>query len=178
MENKEWFEEYSRKNYKAGEGMPYHENFGITREEYQRIKDMDKTPPSVKVRSTAILKANRTSTSLSFKVSENDIRFIETLKIDFEKSILTFMNDTIPFKSEINAPATSPLGEWHGYSWHKTTPDVKDDEKIDIDNLTVKIIEVDFGKRTKDNKTILRLKYNIVDKGTPKANLEMICYLQ
>jgi hypothetical protein len=177
MENKEWFEEYSRKYYKAGIGMPYHENFGITKEEYERIKDMQKTPPSVKVRSTALLRANRGANTYSFKVSEKGIKFIESLKIDFGKGVLLFMNDTLPFKSEINATAT-PLGEWHGYSWQKTTPAMRDDEKINIDSLTVTTIEVDFGKSKKDNKIILRLKYQSIDNGAPKANLDLICYLK
>ena len=42
-ERKEWFQEYYSKNYKEGEGMPYNENFGITKEEYQKIKDLEKT---------------------------------------------------------------------------------------------------------------------------------------
>lgn len=43
-ENKEWVEEYFSKNYTAGEGLPYHENLGITKEEYQKIKDLEKSP--------------------------------------------------------------------------------------------------------------------------------------
>lgn len=46
-EKKEWSEEYFSKNYKAGEGLPYHENFGVSKEEYQKIKDLDKTPLSI-----------------------------------------------------------------------------------------------------------------------------------
>jgi hypothetical protein len=45
VEKKEWFEEYYSKNYKKGEGLPYHENLGITKEEYQKIKDIEKMPP-------------------------------------------------------------------------------------------------------------------------------------
>jgi hypothetical protein len=177
MENKEWFEEYSRKYFKEGVGMPYHEKFGITKEEYQRIADMNKTPPVVTVKSTALLKANRNATGFSFKVLEKDIKFFETLRLDFEKGVLCFMKDTIPFSSEINATETA-LGGWHGYSWKKTTPEIQDDEKINLDSLTVTIVEVDFGKSKKDNTTILRLKYNVVDKGVPKANLDLICYLK
>ena len=32
-ENKTWFEDYFNKNYKEGEGLPYDEKFGVTRED-------------------------------------------------------------------------------------------------------------------------------------------------
>lgn len=174
-EKNEWFQEYASKNYKEGVELPYHENFGITKEEYVRITDLENTMPEVVVRGIAPLKAVRSSTTFSFKVADNDLQFLETLKIDFGNKVLTFLNDTIPLKSEINAPA-KPLGEWHGYSWLKETPTLKDEE-IKTDSITALIIEVDFGKRTKDNKTILRLKYKRIDKGEVKADMDLSCYL-
>jgi hypothetical protein len=176
MEKKEWFEQYSR-NYKAGQGLPYHENFGITKEEYQRIADLDKTPPSIVVRSTAFLKVNRSANVFSFNVSDNEIKFLESLKIDFRNEVLIFLNDTIPIKNEINAPASTPFGEWHGYSWQKESPTLGENDEIKFDSLVAKIIEIDFGKIKKNNKTLLRLKYKSVDKGTVKANLDLACYL-
>jgi len=176
-ERKDWFQEYYSKNYKEGEGMPYNENFGITKEEYQKIKDLVKTPPTIVVRSTASLKVNRNSNTFSFKASASDLKFLESLKIDFTNEVVTFMNDTIPFSSEINTPGTTPFGEWHGYSWTKETSNVAKDDDLKIDSLISKIIEIDFGTIKKNNKTLLRLKYKILNKGTYKANLDLACYL-
>ena len=80
-ENKEWSEEYFSKNYKAGEGLPYHEKFGVTREEYQKIKDLDKTPPTVVVKSTGSIKRNKTHDILSFTAMEDNLMFFEVLRI-------------------------------------------------------------------------------------------------
>ncbi len=40
--NKEWAAEYMNKCYKSGEGMPYNEKFGITKAEYDEIKNSDR----------------------------------------------------------------------------------------------------------------------------------------
>ena len=177
IEKKVWFEEYYSRNFKKGEGLPYHENFGITKEEYQKIKDLDKTPPAIAVKSTALLKASRSSNVFSFKTSENNIKYLETLKIDFRNEVLIFLHDTVPFESEINTPATTPFGEWHGYSWKKEISTQEENDVLRFDSLVFKIIEIDFGKIKKNNKTILRMKYKDVDKGKVKANLDLACYL-
>lgn len=177
VDKKEWFEEYYSKNFKKGEGLPYHENLGITKEEYQKIKDIEKMPPTIVVKSTALLNANRSSNVFSFKTSENDIKFLETLKIDFRNEVLIFMNDTIPFASEINTPVTTPFGEWHGYSWKKEISSQGENDVLRFDSLIATIIEIDFGKIKKNNKTLLRLKYNKIDKGSVKAKLDVACYL-
>jgi hypothetical protein len=177
VDKKEWFEEYYSKNYKQGEGLPYHENLGITKEEYQKIKDIEKMPPAIVVKNTAFVKANRSSNVFSFKTSENNIKFLETLKIDFRNEALVFMNDTIPFSSEINTPVTTPFGEWHGYSWKKEISSQGENDVIRFDSLVATIIEIDLGKIKKNNKTLLRLKYNKIDKGSVKASLDWSCYL-
>jgi hypothetical protein len=118
-EKKEWFQDYFSRNYKAGEGLPYDENFGITKDEYQKIKDLEKAPPNIVVKSKSLIKVVRSPGGLSFKADDNATKFIEALKIDFKNEILTFMNDTIPFSTEINAAASTPFGQWHGYSWKK-----------------------------------------------------------
>lgn len=166
-ERREWYEQYANKYYKEGSGVPYHENFGITKEEYDRIRDLDKTLPELVVVGSAQIKAVRSSNVFSFKVENNDLEYLETLNIDFGNNILSFLKDTIPYDREFNAPA-KPLGEYHGYSWLKETK---------TDSLTTVRIEVDFGKRIEDNKTILHLKYRRINNGEIKANFDLVCYL-
>lgn len=176
-EKKEWSETYFSKNYKAGEGLPYHENFGVTKEEYQKIKDLDKSPPNVIIKSTASIKIIRTSGLLSFEAIEEDVKFIEALSIDFKNELLTFINDTIPFSNQINTTGSTPLGEWHGYSWKKEISNLKDEDDLKMDSLISKIVEIHFGRVSANNKIFLRLKYKEVNKGEIKANFDMACYL-
>ena len=177
-EKKEWSEEYFSKNYKAGEGLPYHENFGVTKEEYQKIKDLDKSPPSVVVKSTGSLRINRTSNFLSLQTTEEDFKFIESFKVDFKNEILIFINDTIPFSNEINTTVSTPFGEWHGYSWKKEISNLNDNDPLKIDSLISTIMEISFGKVTANDKILLRIKYKDINKGEVKANFDITCYLK
>jgi hypothetical protein len=175
-EKKEWYQDYFSKNYKAGEGLPYHENFGITKDEYQRIKDLDKSPPILVIKDSASIKVNRASDILSFEATEERAKFMESVKIDFKNELLVFRNDTIPFPNEINAPATTPFGKWHGYSWKKEISNLGEKDDLKIDSLISKIIDVSFGNVLSNNKILFRLKYKEVDRGTIKANFEVLCY--
>ena len=56
VDKKEWFEQYLSKNYKEGEGLPYHENFGVTLDDYQKIKNLQQTPPNRVIKDSALIK--------------------------------------------------------------------------------------------------------------------------
>ncbi len=177
-ENKEWAQEYFSKNYKKGEGLPYNEKFGISKEEYQKIKDIEKSPPSVVVKNSVPIKVNRTANRVTFVTAHEEIKFIELLKIDLRNQIMSFNNDTTPFSNEINAPASTPFGEWHGYAWKKETSNLGENDDLEIDKLISKIVEIDFGKVKLNGKSLLRIKYKDVDKGQVKANLDVAYYIK
>jgi hypothetical protein len=176
-ENKEWAQEYFSKNYKESEGLPYNEKFGISKEEYEKIKDIEKSGPTITVKSSVPVKVNRTVNNITFTAARDEIKFIELLKIDLRNQIISFNNDTIPFNNEINAPASTPFGEWHGYAWKKETSNLGENDDLKIDKLISKIIEIDFGKVKSSGKSLLRIKYKDVDKGQVKANLDMAYYI-
>lgn len=177
-ENKEWIEEYFSKNYKPGEGLPYHEKFGITKEEYQKVKDMNQSPPAVVVKGSVQIKVKHTAGNISLVVSKEEMKFIELLEIDSKKQIVVFNKDTIPYSSEINAPASTPFGEWHGYSWKKESSNLGEKDDLKIDKLISKIVEINFGKVKSTDKILLRIKYKDVDKGQVNTNIDMACYLE
>ena len=176
-QNKEWAEQYVSKNYKPGEGLPYHENFGITKEEYQKIKDIEKSPPSLVVKGQATIETIRSPDFLSFKAIDRNAKFFESLNIDLKNELLVFLNDTIPFSQKIDAPSSTPFGEWHGYSWKKEISNLKDEDDLKIDSLVNKIVEVSFGRVQTSSKILLILKYKEVNKGEIRANFDMSCYL-
>ncbi len=175
-EKKEWSEEYFSIYYKTGEGLPYHENFGVTKEEYQLIRDLDKTPPTIVVQSTATINRIRTKDVLSFSTDEENAQLFEVLKIDFKKELIIFNKDTIPYHNEINAPATTPFGKWHGYSWKKEVSNLGENDHLNVDKLVSKIIEINIGKVNQNNKTLFRLKYKDVNMGQVNANVDIACY--
>lgn len=176
-ENKEWAEEYFSKNLKVGEPLPYHEKFGITKDEYQKIRDIENTPPSVVVKSTTKIQKIRYADVLSFASSENEGELFELLTIDFKNELVIFNNDTIPYSNEINAPITTPFGKWHGYSWKKEISNVGENDEVKLEKVVAKIIEVSFGRVFKNDKILFRVKFKDVDKGKVNANVDIACYL-
>ncbi len=176
-EKKEWAQEYLSKNYKAGEGLPYHENFGVTEEEYQKIKNLDKTPPTLVVKRTSSITINRTTDYLLFKTTDEDAKAIQLLKIDLKNELVVFIRDTIPFSAEITASSLKAYGNVQGYTWKKEISDLDDNDPLKIDNIVSTIAEINFGRVLSDNKNLLSLKYKKINKGKIIANLEIIWYL-
>ena len=164
-ENKAWFEEYLNKNYKEGEGLPYDEKFGITKEEYELIKNMDKTPPKLTPIAEDTITAFKKNDELTFK-SKSKFKIFDLLEIDFKTRTVLLATDTVPYASKIVAPSNTPFGEWHGYSWKYEKSNQTDTFKID--ELESELIEISFGK-TLNNKTLVLLKAKKVDKGAVKS---------
>jgi len=177
-ENKEWMQGYFSKNYKEGEELPYNEKFGISKDEYQKIKDMEKSPPSVVVKRSVQIKINHSSGYITFTTSEDDAKFIEWLKIDLQNELLFFNSDTIPFTKEIHAPSSTPFGEWNGYKWSQETSNLGEHDEVKFDKLISKINEVDFGRIKSNDRTLLILKYKDISTGQVNVNLDVACYIE
>jgi hypothetical protein len=176
-ENKEWFQDYMSKNYKAGEGIPYDEKFGITKEEYLKIKDIQNSPPKLITKDTGTFSIYQTAEGISFTSNNKKTKFLQLLKIDLENNVLIYNDDTIPYSTEINAPTSNPLGEWHGYSWKKETTNLKETDAINMDKLVAKIIEINFGKIKATNKSFFRLKYKEVNMGQILGNVDVMLFM-
>ena len=156
--NKEWAAEYMNKNYKPGEGMPYNEKLGITKDEYDQIKTANESSYKLyKIRSE-YLRVTKTNACIAFK-STDSFRILDYLLLYPDTKILTFGGDTVLFSGEINAPSGTPFGKWHGYSWQYEKSNQNTDADIDIHQLSAKIIEVDIGRTIPGNKIVLRIKY-------------------
>ena len=178
VDKKEWFEQYFSKNYKEGEGLPYHENFGVTLLDYQKIKNLQQTPPNRVIKDSALLKVLRNSAVLSFEAIEPGARFFEALQIDLKTGIIKFINDTIPYFEEINSKDSSSNGNWRGYYWKKIITNLEEKDDLKIDSLISKIVEIDFEKSEDLNKIFFHLKYKEVNRGEIIANFDVMCYLE
>lgn len=176
--NKEWTEQYFSKYYKPGEGLPYHENMGITKQEYQKIKDIQKSPPKIIVKSTGSLKIKRNNGFLSFQTNEEDTKFLEAFKIDLKNEIILMADDTISIVKEINSTGQTAFGEWHGYSWRKEISNLGEKDDLKYETLITKIVEINFCRMKATNKIFFRLKYKDINKLDLKANIDMMCYLK
>jgi hypothetical protein len=149
--NKEWAAEYMNKYYVPGQGTPYNEKFGITKEEYDRIKNAEGTPYSLrKVKSEKLLVA-RENSCISFEGNDS-FRILNHLFFCGHSKTVIFGKDTISFAGELTAAVSTPFGKWHGYRWHYEKSNQSNDAEIKIHELSSKIIEIDIGRTIPANR--------------------------
>jgi hypothetical protein len=176
-EQKEWTEEFFSKNYKEGEGLPYHPNMRVTEEEYQKVKDLDSSSMKQVIKPAGFIKIKRGTDFLSFSATNPGLGFMDSLKIDFGTESVIFLNDTIPFQKEINTSSSALTSQWQGYLWKKELSNFREDDILKIDSAVIAIAEVNIGKLVSNNKILLRLKHKKVDKGELLDNLDVLLYL-
>jgi len=176
--NKEWFEQYAS-HAPAGQPLPYNEKFGITPEEYGRIRSMDRVHPALKVVDTQkviILRegGNRGGGKIGFR-GEGDGRILDYLEFYPDKKEVVFAGDTIPFARMVSSTAATVYGLPDGYTWRLEKTDVS--KTLETRALTARVIEIDLGIRQPDNKPLLRIQYQDMENGVTRANLDLSGYI-
>lgn len=172
--NKEWFEQYAS-HAPAGQPLPYDEKFGITREEYGRIKNMDKVYPALKVVDTQRIVVQRQQGKISFK-GESDGRILDYLEFYLDKRVLVFAGDTIPFAPGANTTAVGAYGLLDAYTWRLEKADAT--RSLQAGQLTARVVEIDLGMRQPDNKLLLHIQYQDMENGVNRANLDLAGYIR
>lgn len=129
------------------------------------------------VQETGSVKVNRNANVVTFTTADNDLKFLESFKIDLQNEMVIFRSDTLPFLDEVFMPASSLFGEWNGYTWLKTTSNTDPNEVIVIDKQTNKSTQVDLGKVKNTNKILLRINCKELVQGRPKTQFTIACYL-
>lgn len=172
--NQEWFKQYVA-HVPAGQPLPYDERFGITREEYGRIRNMDKVHPALKVVDTQKITILRRDGRISFN-GEGDGRILDYLEFYIDKNELIFAGDTIPFVPGINiSAAATAYGLSDGYAWRLETTDAG--KSLQAGRLTARVVEIDLGIHRPDNKPLLRIQYQDMENGVNRANLDLAGYI-
>lgn len=173
--DKQWFADYRDRYVGTGKPLPYHEKFGITRQEYARITDMTQSSLRLKQISEQKVMVQRADGLLNFRGS-GDAHILDYIQFDLKQRVVTFAGDTIPFIGEMNTPANTPVGLSHGYAWRYETADVA--TTLQVDQVTARVIEVNLLLPTQGNKVHLHFKYQDVDKGQPKGSLDLMGFFR
>jgi hypothetical protein len=169
--NKEWFQQY-KTNY-AGQLLPYNQRFGISSDEYKRLQNIGQTPSQLVAVDTQKITVTREAGYIRFR-SEGEIHLLDYLQIDLQKGFVVFGGDTIPLVGHTATAASSPYGEWQGYTWRLEKADAA--STLATSRVTARVVEINMGL-TPDARIFLRLKYQDMHDGATTANLELVGYL-
>ena len=113
--NAAWFAEYTKSS-KPGEPLPFHENLGLTKEEYDEYNKLW-AKREFKTTSEVALVLRKTFGNTWTITATGDAGVISTLRYDPEKDVVRSPNGELKRLEDIKADASSILGAWSGREW-------------------------------------------------------------
>lgn len=113
--NKEWFAEYTKTS-KPGAPLPFHENLGLTQEEYDEYIALW-AKREFKSTEEVMLVLRETFGKTWSITATGEAGIISTLRYDPEKDTFRSPNGELKRLEDIKADAGSILGAWSGLEW-------------------------------------------------------------
>lgn len=168
--NKDWFIDYRNKYATGGQSLPYNERFGITRDEYRRVQQLEKMPPRLVTVSQQKVTVSRQNDDIRFR-SDGESVILGYLEIDLRRQKVIFAGDTLVFSGAMDASQLSPLRLVQCYTWRLEKADLKN--TLQTDKVTARVVEVDLGLPLDAGKTFLRIKYQDMQAGVMRTDMDL-----
>ena len=172
--NKQWWTDYIQKHYVEGKGVPYDPHFGISEQEYNKIKRIDSITPEKKILKAGQIVIKKANGQISLS-SPGDYHVLDFIRINIPNQYMIFEKDTLPFEYAMNVPNNKMQGPFRGYSWNLFTSNQTD--YINTDKLSSKNINLIFAIITNTGQKFIRVKYMNIKDGKPIANNDLCFYL-
>ena len=113
--NPEWFKQYSEES-KPGVPLPYHENLGLTKEEYDEYMKLWNQREFKTIEEVMLLL--RESSDKSWIITATGgASTLSTLRYTPKSDSFRSPNGKLTRLEDIDAPAESVLGAWKGFEW-------------------------------------------------------------
>lgn len=113
--NQEWFSEFTKAS-KPGTPLPFHENLGLTKEEYDEYLALW-AKREFKSFAEVVLILRETFGDTWTVTATGDAGAISTLRYDPAKDVIVSPNGELKRIEDIKAEPTSILGAWSGKEW-------------------------------------------------------------
>ncbi|MEP6677077.1 MAG: hypothetical protein ABJA78_18080 [Ferruginibacter sp.] len=171
--NYNWFLEYA-KDIPEGKPMPYHPNFGLTKEEYTELLDY--------MNNTEVVSSG--SENITISIQHDTIHFnaggklsdLNSLMIDLKANQVLFKKYQLPFYKTVNIAGEKNgfKSKWKGYDWAFYEPQKLDiNDYKDLSNLNKKDYTVTIGKLEKTNQTFLHFEAREVVNGQKTVQIDL-----
>jgi hypothetical protein len=156
-EKYDWFLEYSS-NIESGKPMPYHENLGLTENEYSELQDFMN---DIELVSSGILQYNVSYSENSIELTPKDTTRAKTVSINLSENIVEFDNQRLSFKDTVRITDAQNgfKSEWFGYQWIYENPeDMEMSSLKNIQNLEVQQYKFTVGFLKQTGKVYVQIK--------------------
>ncbi|HRG01815.1 MAG TPA: hypothetical protein PKZ75_11915 [Bacteroidia bacterium] len=173
--NQEWFVTYQKENYVPGQGLPYHENFGITKEEYEIMKKNNGAVKLSKIAESEFLaEKNNEMITLS---AHPDISAFNNIKIKLDSNLIYINNLKVPYIGISDIKDTNNvIGKWKGHRWK--IEEFENPNYTSMADISGRIYEFTIGQSEKDKKTFMYIKKQIVQNGQNLENVDVQVFLK
>ena len=159
----EWFMAYVKSEAETGKPLPYHPNFGITKDEYQHYLD-----GADKIKLEPVGKGR----IKFFDMPEDRVRIeaIDGLKeldqvvIDCKRREVVTRWGTIPLNDTVHADERSPVGRWDGLAGRVSTGTVE--------SGTASLLRFDLGRLRDSPSNFLCLSVRVAENGVKTTSIE------
>ena len=173
--NQEWFITYQKENYVPGVGLPYHENFGISKDEFEIMKKYNGQVKLSKIAESEFL-AEKTNETISLS-AHPDISAFNDIKIKLDSNVLYMNNIKIPYAGISDIKDTNNvIGKWKGHRWK--LEEISNPNYTSAAEISGRIYEFTVGQSEKDKRTFMYIKKQIVQNGQNVENVDMQIFLK
>jgi hypothetical protein len=160
--NQRWFLEYAKAN-AAGGPLPYHENFGITKAEYERFLKLMIELKLVPIAKGRLRFSRKSDDQILIEGVDGLHEFNETV-IDFKQEHVATRWGTVPLDRPTHAGEGSALGRWDGFSGDLTTGVPEDG--------TASRVSIKIGRQVATSLSVFCLSVRVVENGEKTVNVE------
>lgn len=178
QDHKQWLADYV-KNASPGKPLPYHANFGISKEEYREFLALtEKTEFEVAL--TEPVEIVYDGSTIRFK-TEGQIQLFNFIQIDLDANQVLIDDyplsyvDSVEVKSAKNAFGSA----WNGYTWEFSNP--KDPSTLnlaDTQNLNLEYFTFTIGRVKKTGQIFLTIHGKVIQQGEKKADFSYTLALE
>ncbi|NPC94072.1 hypothetical protein HOO54_18065 [Bacillus sp. WMMC1349] len=150
-DKKEWFKTYISKA-KKGEELPYHPNFGITKEEYRIFLDSQNHMKLIKTGETPIT-ITKKEDQLILKADKT--KALKEITFDLKNNTVKTEFGTLKYKGKVKpSNGQTVTGEWSGEAWTLNEGKFTKDA-----NTKGKLVKFYVGKLKETGETLVYLNY-------------------
>ena len=156
-ENYDWFLEYSS-NIEPGKPMPYHENLGLTEEEYSELQELTN---EIELVSSGVIQYEISYSEKKIKLIPTDTSDNKTVLIDLVTNTVEFDNQLLNFKDTVRITDSKNgfKSEWFGYQWIYENPEnIEMSALKDIQNLEIQQYKFTIGFLKRTGKAYVQIK--------------------
>ncbi|WP_054948783.1 hypothetical protein [Numidum massiliense] len=171
----QWFNDYMKKHHPNP--LPYHKNFGITKEEYEQILKLDELST---LNQTGKGKITVKKSANQIVIKGTDTGLIDNIAIDLKKdTVKTDLGELERGKDLKASPDQKITGPWNAFYWKLEDANI-DMSKMDLSNIDenteVKSVKLNIGQLEETKETIILLQYKELKDGGQASKDEMIIF--